>query len=300
MRSLPGMWDEPVSPLTTGWSQKSEMVCVWLVCGGIFPDTPLLSYFLPHRWSLRSSVIRTFILIDVRFFHLVFKESLSEQWSRHGGWLFFWMEVCLGIYNEGQMSKVHPEDSIWSENKSWLRVANIQLSVSMFPSWCPWNQSIRFVRSWHLSLRRDLMWITELGLISKAPTAITAQPPASGKQALIMGAASRGCTQWGLWEVWVSVWCTAWSQDGSRVILGGWGHEVPHISRDFVGRELGCRGCPVPPRQCITCAWGSSVGDDRKKFTCVSANFLFFFSFPASTVWNWHKNAVKDKIKSQL
>lgn len=136
------------------------LTCLWWY----LPDTPLLSYFLPHRWSLRSSVIRTFILIDVRFFHLVFKESLSEQWSRHGGWSFFWMEVCLGICNECQMSKVHPEDSIWSENKSWLRVANIQLSVSMFPSWCPWNQSIRFVRLWHLSLRRDLMWITELGL----------------------------------------------------------------------------------------------------------------------------------------
>lgn len=77
--------------------------------------------------------MHTFILIDVRFSHLVFEECLlSEEWSHRGGWWLFWMEV-FGYYNECIMSKVHPKDSIWSENPGYKHSA----SVTIFPSWHP-------------------------------------------------------------------------------------------------------------------------------------------------------------------
>lgn len=66
------------------------------------------------------------------------------------------------------------------------------------------------------------------------------------------------------------------------MILGAGSAWYPLISEDFVGREQDCHGCPLPLRQCITCACRDSLGgvflqsDDKEIHLC-GCSFPFFF-----------------------
>lgn len=79
------------------------------------------------------------------------------------------------------------------------------------------------------------------------------------------------------------------------MILGAGSAWYPHISEDFVGREQDCRGCPLPLRQCITCACRGSLGgvflqsDDKEIHLCECSFPLFFCKYSVELAQNYRE-----------